>query len=211
MLIPIYTILSLFLLSVMSKIIKRTNIINSESQSNHLPSMTTLAGGCFWCIEGAFSQVQGVHSTTSGYMGGHTKNPSYEDICTGQSGHAEVVQLVFDSAIISYQQILEIFFTLHDPTQLNRQGNDIGSQYRSAIFYHDENQKKIALNMIESMTKSKIFDQDIVTQLYPVDVFYSGEAYHQNYINNNAESPYCQAVISPKLDKFRKTFIDKLK
>jgi len=174
-------------------------------------NIATLAGGCFWCIEGAFSQVKGILSAISGYMGGHSKNPSYEEICTGASGHAEVVQLKFDQTLISYQEILEIFFTLHDPTQLNRQGNDIGSQYRSAIFYHDESQKNIVLNIIKEMTESEMFEQAIVTQLCAVDTFYSGEDYHQDYFNNNPESQYCQAVVSPKLAKFRKTFIDKLK
>jgi peptide-methionine (S)-S-oxide reductase len=171
----------------------------------------TLAGGCFWCIEGAFSQVKGVYSAISGYMGGHTENPTYEDICTGNSGHAEVVQITFDEKQISYQEIIEIFFTLHTPTQLNRQGNDIGTQYRSAIFYHDESQQYIAEKNIKEMTAAKLFDQDIVTQVCPVEHFYSGEAYHQAYAKNNPQNQYCQIVVSPKLTKFRQTFIDKLK
>jgi len=183
----------------------------TKTIDNNGLQLTTLAGGCFWCIEGAFTQVQGIHSAISGYMGGHTDNPSYEEICTGKSGHAEVVQLSFDTTIISYQEILEIFFTLHDPTQLNRQGNDIGSQYRSAIFYHNEDQQNIAKNIIKAMAAAKMFDQDIVTQVCPIEIFYSGESYHQDYVNNNPESQYCQAVVSPKLAKFRKTFIDKLK
>ncbi|MBL4942097.1 MAG: peptide-methionine (S)-S-oxide reductase MsrA [Colwellia sp.] len=183
----------------------------TKTIDNNGLQLTTLAGGCFWCIEGAFTQVQGIHSAISGYMGGHTDNPSYEEICTGKSGHAEVVQLNFDAAIISYQEVLEIFFTLHDPTQLNRQGNDIGSQYRSAIFCHDEEQQHIAKKIIKEMIAAKMFEQDIVTQVCPIEVFYSGEKYHQNYVNNNPESQYCQAVVSPKLAKFRKTFIDKLK
>jgi len=187
---------------------KNTDISNQE--------MATLAGGCFWCIEGAFSQVQGIHSATSGYMGGRSMggnsgSPSYEEVCTGKSGHAEVVQLSFDPTIISYQEILEIFFTLHDPTQLNRQGNDIGSQYRSAIFFHDENQQSIAEKIIKEMIKANMFDQDIVTQICPAETFYSGEGYHQNYFNNNPENQYCQAVVSPKLAKFRQTFVSKLK
>ena len=182
---------------------KNTHIDNQE--------LVTLAGGCFWCIEGAFNQVTGIISAVSGYMGGQSENPSYEEICTGESGHAEVVQLRFDTSIISYQEILEIFFTLHDPTQLNRQGNDIGTQYRSAVFYHDETQKNITENIMTEMRDAQMFDQAIVTQICPAEVFYSGEDYHQNYANNNPENPYCQAVVSPKLAKFRKTFISKLK
>ena len=182
---------------------KNTDIDNQE--------IATLAGGCFWCIEGAFSQVQGIHSATSGYMGGQSKNPSYEEICTGKSGHAEVVQLSFDPALISYQEILEIFFTLHDPTQLNRQGNDIGSQYRSAIFYHDATQQNTAEKIIKEMVDVKMFEQTIVTQVCPVETFYSGENYHQDYVNNNPENQYCQAIVSPKLAKFRQTFVNKLK
>ena len=173
--------------------------------------LATLAGGCFWCIEGAFSQVVGILCATSGYMGGASTAPTYEEVCTGATGHAEVVQLNFDPALISYQEILEIFFTLHDPTQLNRQGNDIGSQYRSAVFYHDQSQKIIAEKIIQEMADDKIFEQAIVTQISPAQTFYSGENYHQNYVNNNPESQYCQAVVSPKLAKFRKTFVSKLK
>lgn len=185
---------------------KNTDISDTSNQK-----IATLAGGCFWCIEGAFSQVKGILSATSGYMGGHSENPTYKEICTSESGHAEVVQLKFDETLISYQEILEIFFTLHDPTQLNRQGNDIGSQYRSAIFYHDDNQQNIAINIIKEMSEANMFEQVIVTQLCPADTFYSGEDYHQDYVNNNPESQYCQAIVSPKLAKFRQTFIDKLR
>lgn len=173
--------------------------------------LATLAGGCFWCIESAFSQLQGIISATSGYMGGHVENPSYEAVCTGDTGHAEVVQLCFDTTMISFQEILEVFFTLHDPTQLNRQGNDIGSQYRSAIFYHDDAQKTIAEQMIKQMINEQLFTGDIVTQISAVESFYAGEDYHQDYFNNNPENQYCQAVVSPKLAKFRKTFVEKLK
>lgn len=185
-------------------IIKMKSII----KPNNTHHIATLAGGCFWCIEGAFSQVKGVLSATSGYMGGHIDNPTYEDICTGNSGHAEVVQLTFDANVISFQEILAMFFTLHNPTQLNRQGNDIGTQYRSAIFYHTENQQKEAIQIIKEMTDTTIFEQAIVTQLCTVKTFYSAETYHQNYFNNNPENQYCQVVVSPKLAKFKKTFID---
>jgi len=188
-----------------------TNISESTSLTNNTHSIATIAGGCFWCIEAAFSQVKGILSATSGYMGGHIDNPSYEDICTGNSGHAEVVQLYFDHQIISYQQILEIFFTLHDPTQLNRQGNDIGTQYRSAIFYHDQKQQKIVLKTIQKMTDTKVFKQNIVTQVSATETFFPAEKYHQNYFNNNPENQYCQVLVSPKLAKFKKAFTDKLK
>ena len=190
----------------MREIIKMTNITNK----NHL-QQATLAGGCFWCIESAFSQVKGVHSAISGYMGGHVANPTYEDICTGNSGHAEVVQLSFDADEVNYQEIIEIFFTLHNPTQLNRQGNDIGSQYRSAIFYHDDAQQSIAQKIIREMAATKTFEQAIVTQVCPTEFFYSGEAYHQNYFNNNSQNQYCQMIVAPKLTKFKQTFADKLK
>ncbi|MDO6489486.1 peptide-methionine (S)-S-oxide reductase MsrA [Colwellia sp. 6_MG-2023] len=183
----------------------------NNTQSDNTNQLATLAGGCFWCIEGAFTQVKGIFSATSGYMGGQTVSPTYEEICTSETGHAEVVQLSFDPAVITYQEILEIFFTLHDPTQLNRQGNDIGTQYRSAIFYHDDSQKKIAETIIKEMTEATMFEQDIVTQVCATEVFYSGEEYHQDYVNNNPENQYCQAVVSPKLAKFRQTFVSKLK
>ncbi|PHR84279.1 MAG: peptide-methionine (S)-S-oxide reductase [Colwellia sp.] len=177
----------------------------------HNLQRATVAGGCFWCIEAAFSQVKGIHSAISGYMGGHIENPTYEDICTGNSGHAEVVQLNFDAREITYQEIIEIFFTLHNPTQLNRQGNDIGSQYRSTIFYHNESQQAIAEQNIRKMRSAKIFEQEIVTQVCPAEHFYIGEEYHQGYASNNPQNQYCQVIVSPKLAKFRQTFIDKLK
>lgn len=184
-------------------------MINTSHDKN--AQIATLAGGCFWCIEGAFSQVQGILLATSGYMGGESGLPSYEEVCTGRTGHAEVVQLTFDPALISYQEILEVFFTLHDPTQLNRQGNDIGTQYRSAIFFHNENQQKIAEKIIKEIEESNTFDQNIVTQICAAEIFYSGEDYHQDYFKNNPENQYCQAIVSPKLAKFRKTFVSKLK
>ncbi len=172
---------------------------------------TTLAGGCFWCIEGAFNSVKGIVSAKSGYMGGQSKDPSYKEVCTGNSGHAEVVQLEFDADVISYRDILEIFFSLHNPTQLNRQGHDIGSQYRSEIFTHDQQQHDIAAAMIDEMTQAQLFDEEIVTRLTPAEEFYCGEDYHQEYFKNNPENQYCQAVVSPKLAKFRQTFVAKLK
>lgn len=184
--------------------------IITENQDDQQQT-ATLAGGCFWCIEGAFNQVRGINSAISGYMGGQTLDPTYKAVCAGDTGHAEVVQLSFDPSLISFQEILEIFFTLHDPTQLNRQGNDIGTQYRSAIFYHNDEQKRISDKIIAEMTEDKMFSQTIVTQVCPIDIFYSGEDYHQDYVNNNPENQYCQAVVSPKLAKFRQTFVNKLK
>jgi peptide-methionine (S)-S-oxide reductase len=173
--------------------------------------IATLAGGCFWCIEGAFNSVKGIEKAISGYMGGETTAPTYEEICKGDTGHAEVVQLHFDTALITYRQILEIFFSLHNPTHLNRQGNDIGTQYRSAIFTHDEAQKNTALAIIAEISQGDLFDDEVVTLVSDVETFYAGEDYHQDYFKNNPENQYCQAVVSPKLAKFRKTFVEMLK
>jgi len=188
-------------------------VINKMTAQDNKISIqkTTLAGGCFWCIEGAFNSVKGIVSAKSGYMGGDSKEPTYKEVCTGNSGHAEVVQLQFDSQIISYRDILEIFFSLHNPTQLNRQGNDIGSQYRSEIFTHDAEQANIASAMLEEITQEQLFEEPVVTQISPAVTFYCGEDYHQEYFKNNPENQYCQAVVSPKLAKFRKTFVAKLK
>jgi peptide-methionine (S)-S-oxide reductase len=176
---------------------------------NH--QVATLAGGCFWCIEGAFNSVKGIIKATSGYMDGIIEFPSYEQVCSGDSGHAEVVQLHFDVNQISYKEILEIFFTLHNPTQLNRQGNDIGSQYRSEIFTHNHAQEEVAEQVITEIIQDKLFDDEIVTKISSAVTFYPGEDYHQAYFKNNPENQYCQAVVSPKLAKFRKTFVEKLK
>ncbi|WDE06209.1 peptide-methionine (S)-S-oxide reductase MsrA [Thalassomonas viridans] len=171
----------------------------------------TLAGGCFWCIEAAYNSLVGIESAISGYMGGQTQDPTYEKVCKGDTGHAEVVQLTFDPELISYREILEIFFALHNPTQLNRQGNDIGTQYRSAIFFHDQAQKQQAADIIEEITQDEVWPDPVVTQLEPLSTFYSGEDYHQDYFRNNPENQYCQAVVSPKLAKFKQTFAAKLK
>jgi len=173
--------------------------------------VATLAGGCFWCIESAFNSIKGIVSATSGYMGGQSDNATYKQVCSGDTGHAEVVQLRFDSQVICYREILEIFFSLHNPTQLNRQGNDIGTQYRSELFTHDSEQQDIAVKMIYEINEAQLFEQEIVTQVSPAVTFYSGEDYHQEYFKNNPENQYCQAVVSPKLAKFRATFVAKLK
>jgi peptide-methionine (S)-S-oxide reductase len=171
----------------------------------------TLAGGCFWCLEAVFDQVKGVQSVESGYAGGHVENPSYKAVCTGMTGHAEVVRITFDPGIVSYRNLLNVFFGIHDPTTLNRQGADVGTQYRSAIFYHDEEQKKIAEEVIKELEAQKIFDRPIVTTLEKMDKFYMAEDYHQEYFANNPYQPYCMAVVAPKVSKFRKHYMDMLK
>ncbi len=170
----------------------------------------TLAGGCFWCIEGAFKQVRGVLKAESGYAGGHKENPTYEQVCKGETGHAEVVQLTYDPQAINIREIYEIFFALHDPTQLNRQGNDVGTQYRSAIFYHTDEQRQQAYDIIADMQADKTWADEIVTEVEPLEKFWPAEDYHENYIERNPDNAYCQAVVSPKLAKFRRTFADRL-
>jgi peptide-methionine (S)-S-oxide reductase len=167
--------------------------------------ITTLAGGCFWCLEAVFDDMEGVISVESGYMGGRVANPSYKDVCSGTTGHAEVVQITFDPAIVSFRDLLDVFFAIHDPTTLNRQGNDVGTQYRSAIFYHTPEQKKIAEEAIRELPGT------IVTEVTPASKFYVAEDYHQEYFANNASQPYCQFVVSPKLQKFRSKFASRRK
>jgi peptide-methionine (S)-S-oxide reductase len=171
----------------------------------------TLAGGCFWCLEAVFDQVKGVESVESGYIGGHMDHPSYRQVCNGDTGHTEAVQIKYDGNIVSYQDLLNIFFGIHDPTTLNRQGADIGTQYRSAIFYHNEDQKNIAEKLIQDLEMQKIFDRPIVTQVVPAEKFYVAEDYHQEYFAKNPYQPYCMAVVSPKVSKFRKHYQDLLK
>jgi peptide-methionine (S)-S-oxide reductase len=171
----------------------------------------TFAGGCFWCLEAVYDQVKGVHSVESGYAGGHVDNPSYRAVCNGDTGHAEVVQVNYDGNVVSYQDLLTIFFGIHDPTTLNRQGADVGTQYRSAIFYHNEEQKDIAEKFIKDLEMQKVFDNPIVTEVVPLDKFYMAEDYHQEYFAKNPYQGYCMAVVSPKVSKFRKHFQDLLK
>ena len=186
---------------------KVTMTQNSSSTTNAIANDTiTLGAGCFWCVEAAFMQLKGVVSAKSGYSGGFIKNPSYKEVCNGNTGHAEVVQIVFDSTIISVPTILEAFFTVHDPTQWNRQGNDIGTQYRSAIFYHSESQKEIAEKAVKAANESGEWDSPIVTEVKAFDVFYPAEDYHDNYYNLNKDQPYCSMVITPKMNKFKKKF-----
>ncbi len=171
----------------------------------------TLAGGCFWCIEAAYLSVSGILNAESGYSNGTTTNPSYKEVCSGNTGHAEVVRLTFDSDVISTQEVLEIFFALHDPTQLNRQGNDVGTQYRSAVFYHNDEQKALAEQLIREIEADEIWQGNVVTEVEAAQTFYPAEQEHKDYFNNNPENQYCQMVVSPKLAKFKKTFASKLK
>lgn len=178
-----------------------------ENQQLRKTETITLAGGCFWCTEAVFQQIRGIQSVESGYSGGQVHQPSYEQICTGRTGHAEVVRLQFDPAVISYEDILEIFFTIHDPTTLNRQGADTGTQYRSVIYFHDEQQKQIAQKVMQRA--AAIWDDPIVTELSPAPMFYVAEAYHQNYFRQNPQQGYCAFVVAPKVAKARKAFADK--
>ena len=171
----------------------------------------TLGGGCFWCLEAVYVELRGVTKVVSGYTGGTVPNPSYQRVCSGNTGHAEVVQVTFDPAVVTYRELLEIFFTIHDPTTLNRQGADVGTQYRSAIFYHDDDQKRVAEEVIKEITAAKIWSKPIVTQVAPLDVFYAAENYHQDYFANNPMQPYCQVVVAPKVAKFRKQYFEKLR
>lgn len=173
--------------------------------------LATLAGGCFWCLEAVYVELRGVEKVVSGYAGGHVKNPTYREVCSGATGHAEVVQVTFDPAVVSFGDILRIFFTFHDPTTLNRQGNDVGTQYRSAIFYHDETQKQVAAEAIDEVTKQRVWPNRIVTEVAPLETFYPAEAYHQDYFANNPMQPYCQVVVAPKVAKFRKQYFQQLK
>jgi len=171
----------------------------------------TFGSGCFWCTEAVFERVKGVHSVVSGYAGGTVENPTYEQVCTGTTGHAEVTQITYDPEVISYDELLQIFWRTHDPTTLNRQGNDVGTQYRSVIFYHDDEQKQLAEKYKEELNASGAWEDPIVTEIVPLSVFYEAEDYHQNYYENNPNQGYCSFVIAPKLEKFEKVFKEKLK
>ena len=171
----------------------------------------TLAGGCFWCLEAVYVELEGVEKVVSGYAGGAIPNPSYEQVCSGRTGHAEIVQVTFDPGVVTYEDLLGVFFTIHDPTTLNRQGNDVGTQYRSAIFYHDDEQKTAAEQAIREITDARIWSRPIVTEIVPLTDFYAAEAYHQDYFKNNPYQPYCQVVVAPKVAKFRKQYLSRLK
>jgi peptide-methionine (S)-S-oxide reductase len=183
----------------------------TNNSTNKMIDTLTIGGGCFWCVEAQLQQLIGVLTVKSGYSGGNTKNPTYKEVCTGLTGHAEVIQVTFDNSIISLDEMLAAFWQAHDPTQLNKQGNDVGTQYRSVIFYRNDEQKKIAVDYKKKLNDEKVYDKPVVTEISPLTTFYSGEEYHQNYYNQNASQGYCQFVIAPKLDKFKKVFKDKLK
>jgi len=172
--------------------------------------VATIASGCFWCIEAIFNEVDGIEKVVSGYTGGKTINPLYSEVCSGATGHAEAVQLTFDPGRISFEQILRIFFSIHDPTTLNRQGADVGTQYRSAIFYHNEEQKAVAEQVIQELSSENVWDSPIVTEVVPFNKFYAAEDYHQKYFEENRDQAYCQMVIAPKLVKFRKRYLEKV-
>ena len=173
--------------------------------------LATFGGGCFWCVEAIFERVNGVHSAESGYAGGHVKNPDYKQVTSGTTGHAEVVQITFDPSVISYKELLEIFFKTHDPTTLNRQGADVGTQYRSIVLYHSEGQRELAAKVIKKLEEERIWNDPIVTTVEPFEAIYSAERYHQEYYENNPNQGYCRMVINPKVEKFEKIFKEKLK
>lgn len=186
--------------------------VNSTTKTmNKNMEVITLGGGCYWCVEAVYENLEGVVSVVSGFSGGKTDHPSYEEVSTGTTGHAEVVQITYDPKITSLQEILKVFFTVHDPTTLNRQGADVGTQYRSVIFYSNEEQRQTAKSIIDALSKAKVFEDPIVTKLEPYKKFYKAENYHQNYYTNNKNQPYCQMVIRPKIAKFERIFKNKLK
>ncbi|HEY0056710.1 MAG TPA: peptide-methionine (S)-S-oxide reductase MsrA [Pedobacter sp.] len=184
--------------------------MNKENHKNPMES-ATFGGGCFWCTEAIFLSLKGVSYVASGYMGGQVQNPTYEAVCNGDTGHAEVIQIDYDPSVISFEELLLIFFKTHNPTTLNRQGNDIGTQYRSVIFYHNQDQKDAAIRMIDTLTKDLVFEGVIVTEISPISEFYEAENYHQNYFNRNSGQSYCSFVIRPKLAKFAENFKEKIK
>ena len=187
---------------------------NGQNQSNRMPitrEVATLGGGCFWCLEAVYDELNGVEDVVSGYAGGRVPFPSYRQVCDGTTGHAEVVKVVFDPSVLSYKELLQVFFTIHDPTTPNRQGADVGTQYRSAIFYHSPEQRAIAEEVIAEINEVGIWGAPIVTEVTPAEKFYPAEDYHQEYFERNGGQPYCQYVIVPKVAKFRKQFVDRLK
>ena len=181
------------------------------SQENKYNEIADLGGGCFWCLEAVYDELEGVHKVVSGYEGGHVENPSYNAVCTGNTGHAEIVRVTFDPDVVTFEDILRVFFTIHDPTTLNRQGADVGTQYRSVIFYHDEAQKKTAETVMAELDDAGIWPNPIVTEVTEATTFYPAEDYHQDYYTNNSYQPYCQVVINPKLAKFRRKYASRLK
>ncbi|CAI9682464.1 peptide-methionine (S)-S-oxide reductase MsrA [Elizabethkingia anophelis] len=202
-----FLILSLLLVSCQGQE-KRKSTVKQNKMENKL-AYATIGGGCFWCVESCFNMLKGVDSVISGYSGGHKANPTYEEVCTGDTGHAEVVQIAYDPAVISYKQLMEVFLFLHDPTQLNRQGNDIGTQYRSVVFYNSEEQKKETEEALKESEAKQQWTGKYVTEVVPFEKFWPAEAYHQGYYKENPNQPYCSAVVGPKIQKFKKYFGEK--
>lgn len=190
---------------------REINTMNENIEPGMKTDTATFGNGCFWCTEAIFQDLKGVLKVTSGYSGGKLKNPTYKEVCSGLTGHAECLQIIFNPDEITFEELLEVFWKTHDPTTLNRQGNDVGTQYRSVIFYHDEKQKQLAEHYKKELEEAKIFNNPIVTEVTAFDVFYPAENYHQEYYNLNGQEPYCQYVIRPKVEKFRKVFKEKLK
>jgi peptide-methionine (S)-S-oxide reductase len=188
-----------------------TPVNDKRSEEAAHTEVATLGGGCFWCLEAVFDELRGVEEVVSGYSGGTVPDPTYEQVCRGNTGHAEVVQVTFDPAVVSFREILEVYFSIHDPTTLNRQGADVGTQYRSVIFYHTPEQKRIAEEVIAELEEESIWDDPIVTEVTPSGAFYDAEDYHQEYFRRNQRQPYCQVVVAPKVAKFRKQHLDRLK
>lgn len=203
-------VLALLLFFAYGSMAQKSETKTLSTMKNGL-ALATFGSGCFWCTEAVFQRVKGVEKVVSGYMGGRTKNPTYKDVTSGMTGHAEVIQLTYNPSVISYDELLEIFWGTHDPTTLNRQGADVGTQYRSVVFYHAEDQKRLADSYKRKLDASKAFDKPIVTEISPATEFYVAEDYHQNYFNLNSNAPYCSYVIQPKLEKFKKVFQDKVK
>ena len=203
-------ILFFYLISCNTSGVESKELINTNTIQQPMDTIT-FGAGCFWCVEAVYSDLNGVESVVSGYAGGTVKNPSYKEVCTGNTGHAEVCQITYNPSVISYKELLEVFWQVHDPTTLNRQGGDVGTQYRSAIFYHTDEQKQIAEEFLKTLNDEKVFPDPIVTEITAINNFYPAEDYHQDYFELNGDNPYCQAVVRPKLDKFRKVFKDKLK
>jgi peptide-methionine (S)-S-oxide reductase len=194
---------------------KKSEELNNNQKSNFMETKNldtaTFGGGCFWCVEAVYQQLDGVVSVASGYSGGQRANPTYEQVCSGATGHAEVIQIVYDTTKLSFDELLQVFWTVHDPTTLNRQGADVGTQYRSVVFYHNEHQKETTKSYIEKLNAEHAFNNPVVTEVSPFTAFYKAEDYHQNYYNENQNQPYCSLVIQPKVEKFKKVFGDKLK
>jgi peptide-methionine (S)-S-oxide reductase len=206
-----YGKICIVLLLIISSTLQSQNNQKKTKKMSNTIAIATFGNGCFWCTEAIFQQLKGVQKVMPGYTGGTLKNPTYKEVCSGLTGHAEAIQITYDTSEISYRELLDVFFYTHDPTTLNRQGNDVGTQYRSAIFYHDENQKAEAEKIIEQLTKEKVYDDAIVTEVVPFTIYYAAEDYHKDYYNNNKNQPYCRAVINPKIDKFLKKYGSKIK